>query len=50
MPTKAQLEAEVAAVKAELRAVDALFCWQPAHCYHSWRAEWDRRQLPSHYR
>lgn len=32
------------------RAVDALFFWQPAHCFKSWRNEFERRQLPGHYR
>ena len=31
------------------RMIDALFFWQPNHRFHSWRAEFDRRQLPSHY-
>jgi hypothetical protein len=31
------------------RAVDALFFWQPNHCYQSWRSEIERRQLPGHY-
>lgn len=29
--------------------IDALFFWQPNHCYHAWRAEIERRQLPSYY-
>lgn len=32
------------------RAVDALFWWEPHHCHASWRAEFERRQLPGHYR
>lgn len=32
------------------RAIDALFFWQPAHCHKSWRNEFERRQLPGHYR
>lgn len=32
------------------RAIDALFFWQPRHCYQSWRSEIDRAQLPDHYR
>lgn len=31
-------------------AIDALFFWQSAHCYNSWRSEVDRAQLPNHYR
>ncbi len=31
------------------RAIDALFCWQPHHCYQAWRSEWDRLQFPHHY-
>jgi hypothetical protein len=31
------------------KAVDALFFWQTAHCFNSWRAEIERRQLPNHY-
>ena len=31
------------------RLIDALFFWQPNHCFHSWRSEFERRQLPSHY-
>lgn len=30
--------------------VDKLFFWQDRHCYHSYRAESERRHLPSHYR
>lgn len=33
-----------------MRFVDALFFWQPQHCYHSWRSEIERRQLPTMYR
>lgn len=29
--------------------VDALFFWQPNHCYESWRSEVERRQLPGWY-
>lgn len=32
------------------RIIDALFFWQPEHCYRSWRSEIERSQLPSHYR
>ena len=32
------------------RAIDALFFWQEAHCYHAWVAESQRQQLPNHYR
>ncbi len=32
------------------RTIDALFFWQPHHCYQSWRSEIERRQMPSHYR
>lgn len=32
------------------RAIDAVFFWQEAHCYDSWVAERERRQLPDHYR
>ena len=32
------------------RAVDALFFWQGQHCYEAWRSEFERRQLPGHYR
>lgn len=32
------------------RLIDALFFWQPDHCFHSWRAEFERRQLPDQYR
>jgi hypothetical protein len=31
------------------RAIDALFFWQDHHCYHAWRSEIERRQLPDHY-
>jgi hypothetical protein len=31
------------------RFIDALFFWQAAHCYDSWTAERERRQLPGHY-
>lgn len=30
--------------------IDLLFRWQPDHCYQSWRAEIERRQLPDIYR
>jgi len=30
-------------------AIDALFFWQPNHCYQAWRSEWDRAQYPKHY-
>lgn len=30
--------------------VDALFFWQPEHCYHAWRSEIERAHLPDHYR
>lgn len=30
--------------------IDGLFFWQSDHCYHAWRSELERRQLPSHYR
>lgn len=30
--------------------IDALFFWQGDHCYHAWRSEIERRQLPSFYR
>ena len=29
--------------------VDILFFWQYNHCYNAWRAEIERRQLPSYY-
>jgi hypothetical protein len=32
------------------RAIDALFFWEEAHCYNSWTAERERRQLPGHYK
>jgi hypothetical protein len=31
------------------RFIDALFFWEEAHCYNSWTAERERRQLPGHY-
>lgn len=31
------------------RAIDAVFFWQAFHCHASWRAEWERKQLPVHY-
>lgn len=30
--------------------VDAVFFWQPEHCYDSYLAEKDRKQLPREYR
>jgi hypothetical protein len=32
------------------RVIDRLFYWQSAHCYESWKSEYERAQLPSHYR
>ena len=32
------------------RLVNALFFWQADHCAEAYEAEWDRQQLPSHYR
>lgn len=32
------------------RAIDALFFFDPNHCYESWRSEIERSQLPNHYR
>lgn len=32
------------------RAIDALFFFDPNHCYESWRSEIERNQLPNHYR
>ncbi len=32
------------------RAIDTVFFWQAAHCYQSWRGEFDRRQLPDAYK
>lgn len=32
------------------RFIDALFFWQAAHCYDSWVAERERKQLPGHYK
>lgn len=32
------------------RAVDLLFWFDPGHCWDSWRAEFERRHLPDHYR
>jgi hypothetical protein len=32
------------------RFIDAIFFWQAAHCYNSWTAERERRQLPGHYK
>ena len=32
------------------RIIDALFFFEPDHCYHAWRAEVDREQLPDFYR
>jgi hypothetical protein len=29
--------------------IDALFWLDPDHCYHSWRSEVERRQLPDYY-
>lgn len=31
-------------------AIDGLFFWQAAHCHRSWRSEWERHQMPGHYR
>lgn len=31
-------------------AIDALFFWQHQHCYHSYRAEMERKQMPAEYR
>jgi hypothetical protein len=33
-----------------INAIDALFFWEESHCMNSWRAEFARNQLPSHYR
>lgn len=30
--------------------IDTIFFWQPAHCYHSWLAEFEREHLPSIYK
>lgn len=30
--------------------IDAMFFWQNDHCYHAYREEADRRQLPPHFR
>jgi len=30
--------------------VDALFFFDPNHCYEIWRSEIERNQLPNHYR
>jgi len=30
--------------------VDKIFFWQECHCFSSWRSEFERRQLPDHYR
>lgn len=32
------------------RAIDALFFFDPNHCYESWKSEIERNQLPNHYR
>jgi hypothetical protein len=32
------------------RTIDFIFFWQEAHCFSSWRAEIERKQLPNHYR
>jgi len=32
------------------RAIDALFFWQPHHCYHAWLGEFQRAQMPGTYR
>lgn len=31
------------------RAIDALLFWDEQHCFKSWRAEIERRQLPGFY-
>lgn len=30
--------------------IDRIFFWQENHCFKGWRAEWDRKQYPDHYR
>lgn len=31
------------------RAIDALMFWDADHCFHSWRAEIERHQMPKMY-
>lgn len=39
-----------------MRLINLLFFWQRNeqgvrnHCHRAWRSEWDRNQLPNHYR
>lgn len=39
-----------------MNAINMLFFWQRNeqgvrnHCHRAWRSEWDRNQLPNHYR
>ena len=32
------------------RVIDALFFWEPDHCFHAFMSEIDRRQYPPSYR
>ena len=32
------------------RAIDAVFFWEPGHCFRAFKAEIDRRQYPPSYR
>lgn len=32
------------------RVIDALFFWEPNHCFHAFMSEIDRRQYPPSYR
>jgi hypothetical protein len=31
------------------RTIDAVFFWQPNHCYQSWQGEFKRAQMPKAY-